>query len=84
VVAFANQGYKSLLAGKKGARFLVKPRDFRNLAKKIEILIENGKLRKEMGEWGIREAQKYSWSKVSEKILDFYQLCKKEKEKLSH
>jgi len=34
-----------------------------------------------MGEWGIREAKKYSWPKIAARILDFYQLCQKQKEK---
>ena len=81
VVAFANQGYKEFLRGKKGERFLAKPRDFQDLAQKLEILIKNPKLRKEMGEWGIEEAQKYSWSKIADKVLDFYQICQKAKQK---
>ena len=80
VVAFANEGYQQVLKG-KGAKFLAKPRDYKTLAKKLEILIKNPKLRKEMGEWGQTEAQKYSWPKIAEKVLNFYRLCKKEKQK---
>jgi phosphatidylinositol alpha-mannosyltransferase len=81
VVAFANEGYKSILAGKKGEKFLVQPKDYRDLAKKLEILIENENLRKEMGKWGREEAKKYSWDRICDKILDFYQFCQKEKAK---
>jgi len=81
VVAFANEGYKEFLAGKKGEKFLAKPKDFKELAQKLEILIKNPKLRKEMGEWGKREAQKYSWSRIADKVLTFYQICQKEKKK---
>jgi len=80
VVAFANQGYLEFLKEKKG-RILAKNRDFRDLSKKIKILIKNPKLRKEMGEWGIREAKKYSWPKIADQILGFYKLCQKQKEK---
>ena len=79
VVAFANEGYKEVLKG-KGAKFLVKPKDYKTLAKKLAILIKNPKLRKEMGQWGIEEAKKYSWPKIANQILDFYQMCLKEKE----
>jgi phosphatidylinositol alpha-mannosyltransferase len=79
VVGFANQGYKELMKGKKGEKFLAKPKDFRDLAQKIEVLIKNEKLRNDLGKWGEKEAQKYSWEKIAEKILDFYQFCKKEK-----
>jgi phosphatidylinositol alpha-mannosyltransferase len=79
VIGFANEGYRELLKGKKGEGFLAKPKDFKEMAKKIEILIKNEKLRKEMGEWGLKEAEKYSWSKIAERVLDFYQICQKEK-----
>jgi phosphatidylinositol alpha-mannosyltransferase len=81
VVGFANQGYKELLEGKKGSQFLARPKDVKDLAKKLEILIKNKKLREELGQWGIQEAKKYSWEKVTEKIIDFYLFCQKSKQK---
>lgn len=81
VVAFANEGYKRVLEKGKGKRFLVRPKDYKTLAKKFEILIKNPKLRKEMGEWGRIEAQNYSWSKIANRVLDFYELCQKKKQK---
>jgi phosphatidyl-myo-inositol alpha-mannosyltransferase len=83
VVGFANEGYKELLRGTKGEKFLTKPRDFKELAKNIEILINNRQLREEMGQFGQREAQKYSWEKIAEKILDFYRFCQKNKTSFS-
>jgi len=80
VVAFANEGYRGVLKG-KGSKFLVKPKDYKTLAQKLEILIKNKKLRQEMGEWGRIEAKKYSWPKITDQILDFYQLCLKNKQK---
>ena len=81
VVAFANEGYKEVLKKGKGERFLVKPKDYKTLAKKLEILIKNKELRKEMGEWGQIEAKKYSWPKIADQVLDFYELCRKNKQK---
>lgn len=81
VVAFANKGYKGVLEKGKGKRFLVRPRDYKTLAKKLEILIKNPNLRKEMGKWGIKEASKYSWPKVASQVLAFYRLCRKKKAK---
>lgn len=81
VVAFANEGYKEVLKKGKGERFLVKPKDYKTLAKKIEILIKNKELRKEMGEWGRIEAKKYSWPKIADQVLNFYELCGKNKQK---
>jgi phosphatidylinositol alpha-mannosyltransferase len=82
VVGFANEGYKELMKGKKGEKFLARPKDFKELAKKIEILIKNTKLREDLGKWGRKEAKKYSWEKIADKILDFYRLCQKNKNPL--
>jgi phosphatidylinositol alpha-mannosyltransferase len=79
VVAFANRGYKGVLEKGKGRKFLVKPRDYKTLAKKLEILIKNPRLRGEMGKWGIKEAKKYSWPKIADQVLAFYKLCSKKK-----
>ena len=81
VVAFANEGYRGVLEKTKGGRFLAKPKDYKTLAEKLENLIKNKKLRKEMGQWGIKESKKYSWKKVAGRILDFYGLCRQYKQK---
>lgn len=81
VVAFANQGYKEFLGQGKGTDFLVKPGDWRRLAEKLEVLIENSELRKEIGEWGLKNAQNYSWKKITGQVLDFYAFCQKHKQK---
>ena len=78
VVAFANRGYKRVLSN-RGEEFLVEPKDYRSLAQRIEFLIKDEKKRKEMGEWGRIEAQKYSWSKIAEGVLDFYQSVRRAK-----
>jgi phosphatidylinositol alpha-mannosyltransferase len=83
VVAFANKGYKGVLEKGRGKRFLVKNRDCKALAKVLEDLINNEKLRKEMGQWGIKEAKKYSWPKIVDQVLNFYELCRKKKAKSS-
>ena len=81
VVAFANQGYKELLKKKRGA-FLVPPKDYRALVQKIEILIKKPHLRKKMGEWGQKDAQKYSWDRICDQVLDFYRFCQRKKQGL--
>jgi phosphatidylinositol alpha-mannosyltransferase len=80
VVAFANRGYKEFLKGKKAEKFLAKPKDFRELSQKIEILIKNPKLRKEIGKWGNREARKFSWQEIADQVLDFYDICEDARE----
>jgi len=79
VVAFANKGYQGVLEKGRGAKFLAKPRDYKTLAERLEILIKSEKLRKEMGEWGQTEAQKYSWPRIADQVLAFYELCKRGK-----
>ncbi len=81
VVAFANKGYEGVLEKGKGGRFLAKPRDYKTLAKKLDILIRNPELRREMGEWGKKESQKYSWPKIVDQVLNFYDFCQAEKAK---
>ena len=77
VVAYSNAGYKTVLQGGKGSRFLVKPKDIRGLANKLELLVKSEKLRKEMGDWGLKECQKYAWPKIADQVLNFYSICKK-------
>jgi len=81
VVAFANKGYAGVLKKTKGGRFLARPKHYKVLAEKLEILINSPKLRKEMGKWGTKEAEKYSWPKIVDQILAFYDFCQKNKSK---
>jgi len=75
IVGFANKGYEELLKETSGEQFLATPRNEVELSLKLEKLIIDEKLRKEMGEWGIQEAEKYSWKKVADRVLNFYKKC---------
>ncbi|MCP6717965.1 MAG: glycosyltransferase family 4 protein [Patescibacteria group bacterium] len=77
VVAFGNQGYRELLKNKSSGRFLTKPRDYVNLAKKIELLIRYPDLRRKISERGIKEVEQYSWQSVTNEVLEFYKVCEK-------
>lgn len=77
-VAFANPGYKFVMEGKY-KKFLVKPKDFRKLAEKIEIFIKNRNEREKMKEFGFHLVKKYNWDKISQRVLNFYQKVKREK-----
>ena len=79
VVAFANQGYKELLKNKSSARFLTKPRNYKELAENIEKLIRNPRLRDKVSKKGIEQVKQYSWESVTDQVLDFYKVCKKYK-----
>lgn len=78
VVAFANQGYRSLL---QGGKCLVPNKNYKALAKKIKVLIKNRNLYQEIKEWGLIKAQKYSWTKICHDILAFYKFCRENKKK---
>jgi len=77
VCGFSNLGYKELLRGTKGEKFLAEPRDSVQLAAILASLIKNKELRKEMGEWGYETAKNYSWEKIADKVLEFYKIYKK-------
>jgi len=77
VVAFANTGYKQVLKG-FGEKGLVPSKNVKSLARKIEILIEDKELRKDLATWGQKEVKKYSWEKVSSQVLDFYKTTQKQ------
>lgn len=48
------------------------PTDSEEIAEKINLLLNNKNLRKQMGENAYKTAQKYSWAKVAEKTLEVY------------
>jgi phosphatidylinositol alpha-mannosyltransferase len=80
ITGFSNLGYKEFMRGKMGERFLAQPKDSAGLAQRLGELVGNEALRKKMGEWGLKEAQKYSWDKISQRVLDFYEVCRKAKQ----
>ncbi|MFQ6066721.1 MAG: glycosyltransferase family 4 protein [bacterium] len=54
--------------GKTG--FFYQPGDFKDLAEKISVLIEDEKLRKEMGKRGLRVVKdKYEWEKLADQFV---------------
>jgi len=82
VVAFANEGYKEVFGNKKGV-ILVKNKNYLELAKALERLIKNENLRKKMGKIALKEAKEYSFEKIAQRVLDFYDFCSKERAKKS-
>jgi len=72
VLGFANNGYQGVLK-EKAADCLAEPRNVWELAEKMAGLLKDEKKREELREWGLKEVKKYSWPKVAEKVLDFYE-----------
>ena len=52
--------------------FLVEPRNPRDIAEKITLLLTNDNLRLFMSKRNIEEARKYSWEKIVEKLEKVY------------
>ena len=52
--------------------FLVEPRNPRDIAEKITLLLTNDNLRAYMSKRNIEEARKYSWEKIVEKLEKVY------------
>ena len=52
---------------------LVKPRDEKALAGTILQLLQDGSLRERMGEMGKVKAGDYSWEKVAQQVMNYYQ-----------
>ena len=77
VVAFANEGYRQVLNHGAGREFMVEPKNWRELARKIGQLVGNPELRGRLGQWGLNESQKYSWPVIADRVLQFYKKCVK-------
>jgi len=73
-IAFKPDGKKIITASDEIIKdrktgFLVK--DEKEMAKKIDLLLSDDKLREKMGKQARKEAEKYSWKKCAEEILRF-------------
>ncbi|MBN2362604.1 glycosyltransferase family 4 protein [candidate division WOR-3 bacterium] len=72
VVASNIAGYKEVVSDNKDG-LLFKPRDIKDLARKVVTLAKDRQLRKKMGENGRKKVlEKYSWDKVTDSIEDYY------------
>ena len=71
VVASDIEGYRDVLTDQKEGLFC-ENRNPDDIAAKIIQLAQDPKLRKKMGEQGIKTANKYAWSKVVKKIEAYY------------
>lgn len=72
IVASNIAGYRSVLEdGKEG--LLVPPEDEHSLADALLHLLKDPVLRERMGHQGQLKAANYSWRKVAQQVLDYYQ-----------
>jgi len=72
IVASDIAGYRNVLEdGAEG--LLVEPKDEKALAEAIIRLLKDPELRQRMGERGRAKAPRYSWDKIAQRVLDYYQ-----------
>ena len=72
IVASNIAGYHNVLQdGAEG--LLVEPKDEKALAEAIIRLLKDSELRQRMGERGRAKAPSYSWDKIAQRVLDYYQ-----------
>ena len=72
IVCFANPGYQEVLRNYPFQKGLVEVGNVNQLAQALVTLVKDSKLRQELSRWELKEVQKYSWSKVAERILEYY------------
>jgi len=71
VVASDIPGYRTVVTnGEEG--FLTKPRDSEALARTILLLLNDGRLREDMGAKGRKKALTYSWDNIAGQIEQYY------------
>lgn len=72
IIASANIGYASVMNhGVEG--LLVPPQDEKALADALVTVLADEPLRQEMGARGRRTAEEYSWRKVSQRVMEYYE-----------
>lgn len=71
IVATDNCGYRELLDGNRG--FLIRPRDPQAFADAVLELLRNRPLSDEMGKLGRAKALHYSWDKIVDEVVEFYE-----------
>ncbi len=71
VVASAVGGIKEIVQdGVNG--FLVEPKNAQQLAEKVNLLLKDDDLRKEMGKNGRRRAEEFSWERIAKQTYELY------------
>ena len=72
IIISKTAGSAEILEDGKEGLLLDNPTDSKEIAEKINLLVNNKDLRKQMGENAYKTAQKYSWTKVAQQILEVY------------
>lgn len=78
VVAFNISGYNDVVSNMSDG-LLAEPRDVRDLAMKLEMLITDKKLRKELGNNGLKKSRRFTWESIAKRNIEFYKKLWKRK-----
>ena len=83
VVASDIEGYSGIIShGQQG--LLVPCKNSEELAKSLSLLIENPELARRMGAKGSQMVQKYRWAVVASQVEDYYEVCLRAANGLTH
>ena len=71
IVATDIDGYASVVThGDEG--LLMPPKDSRELARALILVMRDETLRQQMGARGVIKARKYSWEQIAQKVFEYY------------
>jgi phosphatidylinositol alpha-mannosyltransferase len=82
IAGFSNPGYAWVMKGhekKTHVPLLVPPKDYRGLAKKIELLLDRPKIYESARTWGLARCKEFAWPRIADEILQFYADVRKSK-----
>lgn len=71
VVAFNISGYNDVVSNLENGLLAI-PRDVHDLTEKLELLIKDPNLRKELGSKGLIKARNHTWKTIAKKNIAFY------------
>lgn len=71
VVAFNISGYNDVVSNLENGLLAI-PKDVHDLTEKLEILIKDPDLRKELGQKGLIKARNHTWEKIAKKNINYY------------
>jgi phosphatidylinositol alpha-mannosyltransferase len=80
IVASNIDGYASV-ATHNAEALMVPPKDEHSLAQALITLAADAKLRREMGARGKLKAAEYSWERIAQRVMDYYQEVIKQRRK---
>ncbi len=82
IAGFSNPGYAWVMKGherKTRTSLLAPPKDYRELARKIELLLDRPKMYGSARVWGLARCREFGWPRIADQVLKFYDDVRKKK-----